>query len=194
MSGKDKSVYFYTRLAQAASNQKEEEPVIDSSSDEMVQEEQEDYEAQAVPDPESLAEMKKLAALSDAKFSKLRRKLLKGQVRRQKQNNEMRELYASKAYKFVWLWSIFFFVILLLSGFKNLTIEILNFKITSNFELNNTVLIALITGVTVNIVAVFIIVMRNLFPSSEKEDKEDKETRKTVENAEKNKMYFTDNL
>ncbi|EPE2231808.1 hypothetical protein ACSG4H_003787 [Cronobacter turicensis] len=182
MSDKDKSGSFYIRLAQAANNQKEEEPVIDSSSDEMVQEEQNDYAAQAAPDPESLAEIKKAAALSDAKFSKLKRKLLKGQVRRQKQNNKMRKIYASKAYKFVWLWSIFFFLILLLSGYKNITIEALNFKLTSKFELNDPVLIALITGVTVNIVAVFIIVMRNLFPSSEKEDKE---VDKTVEKAEK---------
>ncbi|MBF4179132.1 hypothetical protein [Lelliottia nimipressuralis] len=182
MSDKDKSGSFYTRLAQAATNQKEEEPVVDSSSDEMVQEEQDDYAAQAAPDPESLAEIKRAAALSDAKFSKLKRKLLKGQVRRQKQNNKMRKIYASKAYKFVWLWSIFFFLILLLSGYKNLTIEALDFKLISKFELNDPVLIALITGVTVNIVAVFIIVMRNLFPSSEKEDKE---ADKTVEKAER---------
>lgn len=182
MSDKDKSGSFYIRLAQAAKNQKKEEPVADSSSDEMVKEEKEDYEAQAAPDPESLAEIKKAAALSDAKFSKLKRKLLKGQVRRQQQNNKMRKIYASKAYKFVWLWSIFFFVILLLSGYKDLTIEGLNFKLTSKFELSEPVLIALITGVTVNIVAVFIIVMRNLFPSSEKEDKE---ADKTVEKAEK---------
>ncbi|MDZ5641672.1 hypothetical protein [Enterobacter sp. A103] len=120
MSDKDKSGSFYTRLAQAANNQKEEEPVIDSSSDEMVQEEQDDYAAQAAPDPESLAEIKKAAALSDAKFSKLKRKLLKGQVRRQKQNNKMRKIYASKAYKFVWLWSIFFFLIFLLLATKTL--------------------------------------------------------------------------
>ncbi|HBT4743489.1 TPA: hypothetical protein MB334_000085 [Klebsiella pneumoniae] len=182
MPNVDKSSSFYIRLAQAANNQKEEEPVIDSSSDVMVQEEKDDYEAQAAPDPESLAEIKKAAALSDAKFSKLKRKLLKGQVRRQKQNNKMRKIYASKAYKFVWLWSIFFFIILILSGYKSITIEGFNFKLTSRFELENPVLIALITGVTVNIVAVFIIVMRNLFPSSEKEDKE---ADKTMEHAEK---------
>lgn len=181
MSDKDKSGSFYSRLAQAASNQKEEKPVIDSSSDEMVQEEQEDYEAQAASDPESLAEIKKAAALSDAKFSKLKRKLLKGQVRRQQQNNKMRKIYASKAYKFVWLWSVFFFVILLLSGYQDLIVETSSFRLTSKFSLGDSVLIALITGVTVNIVAVFIIVMRNLFPSSEKEDKETDKTMKKVE-------------
>gem|GEM_PF-3732469 len=72
------------------------------------------------------------------------------------------------------MWSLFFFCILILSGFKHLTIESNDFKLTSEFSLDSSVLIALITGVTVNIVAVFIIVMRNLFPSAAQEEKNEK--------------------
>jgi len=183
MSKKGNTGSFYSRLALARVNEgAEEEPEVTPCSEDLIREEEEDYVSQASSDPESLAEIKKAAAISDAKFSKLKRRLLKGQVKRQRQNNKMRKIYASKAYKFVWLWSIFFFIIILLSGFKNLTIEGTDFKIISNFSIADPVLIALITGVTVNIVAVFIIVMRNLFPSS---DKEDKEADKSIEKVEK---------
>jgi lysylphosphatidylglycerol synthetase-like protein (DUF2156 family) len=167
---------FWRRLNQAKNSEanknegSEQEPLSDSLS----RQEEENYEAQASTEAESLAEIKKVQALSDEKFSKVRRRLLKGQLRRQKQNTRMRRIYASKAYRFVWMWSLFFFCILILSGFKHLTIESNDFKLTSEFSLDSSVLIALITGVTVNIVAVFIIVMRNLFPSAAQEEKNEK--------------------
>lgn len=171
MSKRDLSHSFYKRLTQARINEESgEEPEVDPSSEQLIEEEEEDYKSQASSDPESWAEIKKAAAISDAKFSKLKRKLLKGQVTRQRQNIKMRKIYASKAYRFVWLWSIFFFIIILLSGYKDITFETIDFTFKSQFSLNDPVLIALITGVTVNIVAVFIIVMRNLFPSTEKEE------------------------
>ncbi|HGN9108885.1 TPA: hypothetical protein ACK1J9_000836 [Enterobacter hormaechei] len=83
---------------------------------------------------------------------------------------DMRETYARKAYRFVWLWSITLIVILILEGSKAPEVSVWFIKIKSaDFSLDPKVLIALITGVTVNIVAVFIVVMRNLFPSSDKQ-------------------------
>lgn len=83
---------------------------------------------------------------------------------------DMRETYARKAYRFVWLWSITLIVILILEGSKAPEVSVWFLKIKSaDFSLDPKVLIALITGVTVNIVAVFIVVMRNLFPSSDKQ-------------------------
>lgn len=165
---------FWILLSQAKSNKPETEsdPEMGSQASRLSREEEEDYEAQASTEAESLAEIKKAQALSDAKFSKLKRRLLKERVKRQRQDSRMRKLYASKAYRFVWLWSVFFFLILLLAGFKKIEIKSLDFHLISEFALDPSVLIALITGVTVNIVAVFIIVMRNLFPSSAKEEKE----------------------
>ncbi|HCB9205888.1 Uncharacterised protein [Klebsiella variicola] len=83
---------------------------------------------------------------------------------------EMRETYAKKAYRFVWLWSITLIVILILQGSTAPVVKFWFFEMrAANFNLDSKVLIALITGVTVNIVAVFIVVMRNLFPSDSKE-------------------------
>lgn len=83
---------------------------------------------------------------------------------------EMRETYARKAYRFVWLWSITLIIIIILQGSKAPEVKFWFLRMkASDFDLDPKVLIALITGVTVNIVAVFIVVMRNLFPSSDKQ-------------------------
>ncbi|PYD38358.1 hypothetical protein CT690_15895 [Serratia plymuthica] len=92
----------------------------------------------------------------------------------------MREVYASKAYRFVWLWSIALIIIIFLQGSKSPLIDFgfIKFK-PDSFELDPKVIIALISGVTVNIVAVFVVVIRNLFPSDSKDDKPEKvETKK----------------
>lgn len=185
MGEKDKTPKdFWQRLNQAKNTEtdKNEGSEQESSPDSLSRQEEKNYEAQGSTEAESLAEIKKAQALSDEKFSKVRRRLLKGQLRRQKQNTRMRRIYASKAYRFVWMWSLFFFCILILSGFKHLTIESNDFKLTSEFTLDSSVLIALITGVTVNIVAVFIIVMRNLFPSAAQEEKNEKLNEQTDKN------------
>ncbi|MEQ4931271.1 hypothetical protein ABN147_07200 [Klebsiella oxytoca] len=167
---------FWRLLAQAKSHEASKDDGLDPEPalDSLSRQEEKNYEEQASTEAESLAEIKKAQALSDAKFSKLKRRLLKGQLRRQRQNTKMRRIYASKAYRFVWMWSLFFFCILMLSGFKDLTIDSPSFKLISKFSLDTPVLIALITGVTVNIVAVFIIVMRNLFPSAAQEERDAK--------------------
>ncbi|EOE6860019.1 hypothetical protein ACKS2O_002472 [Cronobacter dublinensis] len=90
---------------------------------------------------------------------------------------EMRETYAKKAYRFVWLWSVTLIVILVLQGSKAPEVKIWFLQMKSaDFNLDSKVLIALITGVTVNIVAVFIVVMRNLFPSDAKDNPKGKDS------------------
>ncbi len=84
----------------------------------------------------------------------------------QEQLLSMREIYALKAHRFVWLWSVALIVILVLQGSDAPSVHIFFFEFKAHkFHLDNSVLIALISGVTVNIVAVFVVVMRNLFPS-----------------------------
>ncbi|MEG2273228.1 MAG: hypothetical protein RSC05_13255 [Acinetobacter sp.] len=81
----------------------------------------------------------------------------------------MRETYASKAYRFVWLWSIALIVILVLQGSDAPSVKLFSLQFNAHtFNLSDKVLIALISGVTVNIVAVFVVVIRNLFPSEHK--------------------------
>jgi len=95
----------------------------------------------------------------------------------QEQLIEMRETYARKAYRFVWLWSVTLIVILVLQGSKSPEVKLWFLHIKSaEFNLDSKVLIALITGVTVNIVAVFIVVMRNLFPSDVKDASKENST------------------
>ncbi|AUT90752.1 TPA: hypothetical protein O4E20_002157 [Proteus mirabilis] len=156
-----------------------------NDSEDLYEEERSAY----IPDQQSiasqLASVKVQQALSDQKFDKLYRKSLKAKVKRQNQNIELRKLYASKAYRFVWMWSIVFFIIILLSGYKDIEIIGTDLKIKSTFEMNDKVLIALITGVTINIVAVFVIVIKNLFPNNEEEiiverEKNIKEENKSV--------------
>ncbi|MDT3608030.1 hypothetical protein [Cronobacter dublinensis] len=90
---------------------------------------------------------------------------------------DMRETYAKKAYRFVWLWSVTLIVILVLQGSKAPEVKVWFFHMKSaDFNLDSKVLIALITGVTVNIVAVFIVVMRNLFPSDAKDTPKGKDS------------------
>ncbi|EBS2694798.1 hypothetical protein ZQ65_15210 [Salmonella enterica subsp. enterica serovar Newport] len=85
---------------------------------------------------------------------------------RQEQLLDMRETYARKAYRFVWLWSVALIIILILQGSNAPDVHIffLEFK-AHDFDLSDKVLITLISGVTVNIVAVFVVVIRNLFPA-----------------------------
>lgn len=148
------------------------------ASDALSTQEEETYEHETDQNAETLAEIKQAQALLDEKQNKIKRKLLKGRVVLQKQDTLMRREYASKAYWFVWLWSIALIVIILLQGSTSPRIKILFIEFyPHDFNLEPNVLIALISGVTVNIVAVFVVVIRNLFPSDAKIDKEDKSTK-----------------
>ena len=96
-----------------------------------------------------------------------------------KQDQELRDTYAKKAYGFVKVWSMGLFILLLFSGLGEFSI--LGLKIT--FSLTDSVLIALITGVTVNILAAFLTVINNLFPTPKKTTQPQKQTtRKSINN------------
>lgn len=127
-----------------------------SSKSDLAKQEKQAYSAQTTPDVETLNEIKLATA-------QIQLKLRQAQVDREhahndgiKQDQLLRDKYAAKAYRFVWGWSSVLFIILFLSGSKS----ILGFE----FELSENVLLALITGVTVNILAVFLSVINNLFP------------------------------
>ncbi|HCL5313117.1 TPA: hypothetical protein N2G38_005538 [Salmonella enterica] len=100
---------------------------------------------------------------------------------RQEQLLDMRETYARKAYRFVWLWSVALIVILILQGSDAPNVHIFFFEFKAHeFHLDNPVLIALISGVTVNIVAVFVVVMRSLFPSDIKRNSKYKKNKTEI--------------
>lgn len=115
-------------------------------------------------------------AASNSRIRDSEARIMAVKVKHHEQNLDMRAKYASKAYRFVWLWSVALIVIIILQGSSAPTLKILfiNFN-AHNFKLDNNVLIALISGVTVNIVAVFVVVIRNLFPSDSVEEKKEKE-------------------
>lgn len=158
--------------------QREPSDTYSDETENLSKEEMDEYSRQEDLSAESIAEIKQAQAISNEKFEKLKRKILKNQVKFQTQEMEMRSEYASKAYRFVWLWSIVLVVLLLISGSKSPEINLLFIKIkASEFSLEKEVLIALISGVTVNIVAVFVVVIRNLFPSSHiKNEKNNKDS------------------
>jgi len=165
-SGKD----FYRNLKNAKKSESAESASVPGNEN-LSNEEAENWKASESPDSDAMADIKQAQALSDEKFNKLKRKLLKGQIKLQTQDTKMRSEYAGKAYRFVWLWSIALIIIIILDGSSSPTLKFWSFEFhPKDFHLDPNVLIALITGVTVNIVAVFIVVMRNLFPSAQKDD------------------------
>lgn len=94
---------------------------------------------------------------------------LEDQERRQ--TIELRERYARKAYRFVCKSVYLLFLVVGADVFFRVMFHGYSLVIPSYRELppafsglDSKVLIALISGVTVNVVAVFIVVMRNLFP------------------------------
>ena len=131
-------------------------------------------------------------AIDNEKTRKRNGKILKWKIRNNKQDVKMRRRYASKAYNFVFLWSCFLFITIILSGYKDIKISSPNLNITSKFELNDSVLIALISGVTVNIVAVFVIVIRNLFPNAKSDGDNSSTNEKNTKPTPEEKKPSTD--
>jgi len=76
-------------------------------------------------------------AIDNEKTRKRNGKILKWKIRNNKQDVKMRRRYASKAYNFVFLWSCFLFITIILSGYKDIKISSPNLNITSKFELND---------------------------------------------------------
>ncbi|MBI0275646.1 hypothetical protein I6H07_07315 [Hafnia alvei] len=129
-------------------------------------------ENETTPEGNDIANLKLGQASTARRMLELKAKLLEGEIDLQKQQIEMRSMYASKAYRFVWLWSIALIVILILEGSQAPTLKIFFIEFNAHeFKLESNVIIALISGVTVNIVAVFVVVIRNLFPSEHRDKK-----------------------
>lgn len=137
-----------------------------STSEQKSKLEQRELEGDQNPDEKALDELKSAVESLTTAVEGIDTRARDLENARQEQLLDMREVYARKAYRFVWLWSIALIVILILQGAKypQFKFWVIEFK-AADFDLDSKVVIALITGVTVNIVAVFIVVMRNLFPS-----------------------------
>jgi len=72
-----------------------------------------------------------------------------------------RRRYAEKVYRLVGAWIVLIFVLLILQGFGSFY----------SFKLSDPVLLAAIGSTTVNVIGMLLIVLRYLFPSSEKPKK-----------------------
>lgn len=85
-------------------------------------------------------------------------------IQARKNHEELRLKYAPKALELVYTWTIILTITLMLCGIFNVLFKgILGIK---DFQfLSDKVIIALISGTSVNVIAVFLVVIRNLFPS-----------------------------
>lgn len=94
---------------------------------------------------------------------KLADQVLEQKLESKKNHENMRKEYAPKAYNLVVYWSIALFILIFLNALINL---LFNTFITSKEVefISEKIILALITGTTINVVAVFVIVMKNLFP------------------------------
>lgn len=124
--------------------------------DTLPQQELADYKKQGTPDAEALSELK--VALAQTQLQLKRTQVARERAHNEgiKQDQALRDKYAAKAYKFVGAWSIVLAILLVLDG-----IEIPG---SVGFNLSENILLALIGGVTVNVLAVFLSVMNYLFP------------------------------
>lgn len=130
---------------------------IEEANKKLAEEEQKEYKSEDTNIDNQLA----LIRVNEAqKELEIKNAHLKGI----EQDQNLRNTYAKKAYGFVRIWSVGLFILLMLSGIKELFV----FGTIFTFSLTDSVLIALITGVTVNILAAFLTVINNLFPSSKK--------------------------
>ncbi|MGM3192923.1 hypothetical protein ACS25B_18725 [Dickeya dadantii subsp. dieffenbachiae] len=178
---KDDDVLFNQKLKQATLRSRENNSLSSESQDPFPTEEMSEAYSEATLEEQDIARLKRANVAMSQRMSALRVELLQGKVKLQQQQLDMRQTYASKAYRFVWLWSIALIVILLLQGSSYPSFKFLFIQFNAHdFKLDKEIVIALISGVTINIVAVFVVVIRNLFPSDikgkdhEKEESTDK--------------------
>jgi len=80
--------------------------------------------------------------------------LLKLEHKQRQQDMNERKKYAFRVFLLLALWLALLFVLLFVQGWQS----------TTGFDLSDNVLIALITGTTVNVIGVFVVVMNYLFP------------------------------
>jgi hypothetical protein len=84
--------------------------------------------------------------------------LLETYKNREEQKINLRDKYSNRVYVLVRNWSIGLISVLSLNAFKIL-----------GFHLSDKVIISLIAGVTLHLIAVLIVIMKNLFPNGIKE-------------------------
>ena len=144
-------------------------PKFDFEPSQLSKDEEKSYESESSPDADAISEIKVAIAVQARLQEETKSRLLKLKVKREKQEITLRKKFADKAYGFVWFWSIAVLFLIFLSSSKSTKIEIFGLITIepARFELSENVSIALITGVTVNILAVFLAVMRNLFPNKD---------------------------
>ncbi|WP_042873411.1 hypothetical protein [Dickeya poaceiphila] len=182
---KSDDVLFNQKLKQATRRSQENNNLSLAREDLFTTEEISESYSEATLEEQDIARLKRANAAMSQRMSALRVELLHGKVKLQQQQLDMRQAYALKAYRFVWLWSIALIVILLLQGSSYPTFRLLFIQFDAHdFKLDKEIVIALISGVTINIVAVFVVVIRNLFPSDIKgksieEESTDKEKERT---------------
>lgn len=70
-----------------------------------------------------------------------------------KDDQNMRKNYANDVFRFLMIWTAFIFLLLLLDGWHLL-----------GFTLSDNLIITVMTGVFVNILGLFVVVMKYLFP------------------------------
>jgi hypothetical protein len=72
-----------------------------------------------------------------------------------KQDTEERRKYANRIFELVSIWLVGIFVILMVQGFLDPR---------GAFRLDNSVLLAVVGGTTVNVIGIFVVVVNYLFP------------------------------
>lgn len=109
----------------------------------------------------SYEEAAEIAATEKAKQEKQR-------TRRMKQDIKLRKRYSKKIDFLVVIWVIFIAWILVSAGLKTIFLPFMPPDCLRPFSLDNSVLIALISGASINIIGLMVIVARYLFPSGDK--------------------------
>lgn len=82
-----------------------------------------------------------------------------------------RKLYARYVFILVFCWLILIAIIILLSGFQNFSLNFVTDKhiqiiFGSKFHLSDSVLIALITTTTINILSFLVLILKYIFPAN----------------------------
>ncbi len=113
-----------------------------------------DADLDAIRSPEPSPSPDLDAELESDRFDARRRTLL---LEGLKQDLELREAFAWDIFYLIVAWLILIFLILLLQAFSATIFQ-------HSFRLSDAVLLALIGGTTVNVLGIFIIVVRYLFP------------------------------
>ena len=110
------------------------------------------------PDPPGLEKVKAPAAESQKPDQETEQELFDHKFKDEElqglqQDRQERKTYANRIYWLIVVWLGMLFVMLGIQGFKPL-----------NFSIDDKVLITLITGTTVNVIGIFLVVANYLFP------------------------------